>query len=1304
MTANDEISQVVHDTTDGRIEIRRRLGEGGMGDVFLAFDNKLQQLVALKVLRSQQGDTLLRFKQEFRALANVTHQNLVCLYDFVISDTVSFFTMESIDGRSFLDAVQLETLSLGPGGPADNENDDTVEVRQLSRTIVDEGITIPVTVAVDGLHGGVVEAPRVVPTRKANVNFEILRDAARQLATAIIKLHRTGHLHRDIKPSNVLIEKTGRVVVLDFGIITAMGLGYSSLEGDDSISVGTPGYMAPELFLGGSNASTASDWYAFGTILYQSMTGGLPYHGNTASIGMAKQRFDPPQINELCSNAPDDLASLAMSLLRRDPTERPTEENILHRLGLDIDIHHDSPDETLIGREPELALLNSAFNLEGEATPSSVMVRAESGMGKTALVEHFLNSVAGSENVLVLSGRCFERESVPYKALDGVMDSAYHFLQSCKQDSLTALLPEDLPALLRAFPVFKQLDGLESNESMRSESEDTGGHEWKRRALAAAEELFDRIARHKRLIILVDDLQWSDTDSIPILARLIRGAQLPLFLLCTYRAEEEATSPALQALRDAIGGANAFRESTEIVDVPPLTEDSLKSLAKHLLGSSANPTLVQRIAAESGGSPYLVQEIVRYVASIDNLEAGHSLTLASVIGARIDGLSKQALQLLEVVSVAGWRVPQLVAEAASKIDGDKRRTLLELINGRFILSSGRRGRDSLEAFHDKIREVTAGRLSEAATQGIHLALALQLDATAEAEGEYLYPLAQHYSAANNPDWAQRAFETNFKAANRAAGTYAHEQARKFYSQAHRVTQRDPKHYDKIDHGFCVAWARAAAVAGHISEAMSAFERAIELSQTAAEKASAYLGIARLRMGQLNSHAADLAAQKAMDALDTPPPSGSLLGLIASIPLLRKNIRKIMAFRPDDAGAAKDKDQTLTRLRLALYVEYGYISYFNMDTKRMLASQFGSLSYALLLGEADELVVWLTMSSLVTAILGKETWSIASHKKSVELGKDLRDPALSAWNDAFWPIAMHFSGHTVAAAKTSTKVLTTQGHLLENQDFLTVTADLTWNLLMRGYATEAWDWTKSALQRTAAAGDTSLAAQGHTFRCYAGPERAMVGDAESGFEHLKEFAQLLGNMDFNPWHQSQHLAHSLWAMALAGKHGDDFDILATRWDSLNHNTKRIPQQMRQAYIAIGYVRLANLGKVLASDAREYKRATAKAKAALKVLRKTAGHPTISAHLHVLESRLCRIQGKPKSALKKLLEAEERIRKTDNPWIEAQIFSERAAIAQGDNDTEAAGEFLRRAAELAQKHHWKNALAYHLDPVVNSPGNE
>jgi len=370
------------------------------------------------------------------------------------------------------------------------------------------------------LHAPADRAPEGPP----GLDVPRLRSALRQLAGALIALHAMGKLHRDIKPSDVMVGWAGRVVVLDFGLSTEPR-GQDDPQKTEHHVVGTCAYMAPEQ-AADLPLTPASDWYSVGVMRYHVLTGRLPFIGTRIGVISEKQMVDPPDPASLGEGLPDDLSSLCMDLLRRSPEDRPTGPEVLRRLGCDgaesmvsgwVPAQQGRP---FLGRETHLAALREAFEATRRGRATAAFVHGRSGAGKSALVHRFLNELERRKGVVVLQGRCFEQESVAYKALDALIDSLSQYLRRLSRLEAEALLPRDIATLARVFPVLRRVEAVAGAPLRPFES--PGKQELRRRTFAALRELLARIGDRKPLVLYIDDLHWGDLDSADLLSELLR--------------------------------------------------------------------------------------------------------------------------------------------------------------------------------------------------------------------------------------------------------------------------------------------------------------------------------------------------------------------------------------------------------------------------------------------------------------------------------------------------------------------------------------------------------------------------------------------------------------------------------------------------------------------------------------------------------------------------------------------------------------------------------------------------------------
>ena len=184
---------------NGRFQVKRRLGEGSMGAVYLAFDRERGQDVALKTLRRVDAMSVYRFKREFRSLADLVHPNLVAFYDLFREGDLYYFTMEHVQGRDFLSYVLGASRHAYVETPRSTPEALEVLPRDASSPAFET-------------HG--LELLFPTPLR----DEDRLRDVLIQIAQALLAIHAAGKLHRDLKSDNVLVTDEGRAKVLDFGI------------------------------------------------------------------------------------------------------------------------------------------------------------------------------------------------------------------------------------------------------------------------------------------------------------------------------------------------------------------------------------------------------------------------------------------------------------------------------------------------------------------------------------------------------------------------------------------------------------------------------------------------------------------------------------------------------------------------------------------------------------------------------------------------------------------------------------------------------------------------------------------------------------------------------------------------------------------------------------------------------------------------------------------------------------------------------------------------------------------------------
>ncbi len=678
----------------GDYQLLRQLGRGGMGVVYEAVHISGGPPVALKTLQQQSASAIHRFKDEFRVLADLSHKNLVRLGELVTTADEPFFTMEIIHGKPFDEFVHASFNSA------------------------------------EALPNLLFNEPR-------------LRDALRQLAEGLTTLHAAGCIHRDLKPTNVLVTREGRVVILDFGL--ALDRDDAAYKENQSSFVGTPYYMSPEQARS-MPLTTASDWYSVGIILYETLTGEHAFHSRSLSELMREKLETQTLVpREVQPEVPSDLSQLCVDLLQVDPELRPNSNAILRQLcGTESS---GANDHVWIGRTDELAQLSKAWHEVRQGDTRVVLVSGNSGMGKTSLVDRFLTKLRRDEHVLVLRGRCYDNESVAYQGFDSVVDSLSDHLSRMPTSDVERLLPMELDSLTRIFPVLCEVPAI-ARDALAHPNKSASAAERRRLGMAALREMLSRLCRWHSVVVFVDDLQQGDTDTAALFREIFLRDQAPHALFVgTYRTEDEATSECLRQIRrNQLPATEQLQLCDQVeISVDRFNRDDSVRLANRLLfhGGVDNRLWSEQIADEAAGDPLFIRLLARHFLSdglrsnVESSAGSEKWTLANVIWNQVSQLDSSLHAALEVLAAAGRPVDQRALEAALE-DEAPVGLVRSLRAKRLVRRLG--DHQSIEIFHDKIRETVREKMPQERARRHCISLADHLELSSHPDVEFLADL------------------------------------------------------------------------------------------------------------------------------------------------------------------------------------------------------------------------------------------------------------------------------------------------------------------------------------------------------------------------------------------------------------------------------------------------------------------------------------------------------------------------------------------------------------------------------------
>lgn len=523
-----------------RFEVSGRLGGGGGGVVYRAYDRVLRQEVAVKVMHGRDPEQLAMFRASFPSFSRLSHPNLVQLYELIELRRQSLLVMELVEGIDLLRYVRTQVGAC-----------DELRVR-----------------AVFG-----------------------------QLAQALCALHAERKVHRDVKPDNVRVTSSGRVVLLDLDFAVDLDQERAARSlGKLTRPLGTTAYIAPEQ-AASLRLTPACDWYSVGVVLYEALTGVRPYRGSDLEVLLQKQETRPARPRELSAQLPEDLEQLCVELVTPEPSERPSGGAILQRLGVDEDLLSArwiaasllSTRPSFVGRESELAQIERALTRSREQV-TVLRVSAHAGIGKTTLCEEALRRLAQREPQLVqLRANCPRYPEQPHAPLHRPMAHLAEVLRG--ERTAVRVSASALRLLERAFP--GALLGLSAATQGRTAlPPDPLEQRW--RAIAALRAILAELASERPLLLWLDDYHWADVDTQRMVAGLSTGPDAPRMLLLLSEEPQPGDIGTLPPATESIALSKlSVEEARQLSDSLLARAGALRSALASAPSEERSPLLIQ---------------------------------------------------------------------------------------------------------------------------------------------------------------------------------------------------------------------------------------------------------------------------------------------------------------------------------------------------------------------------------------------------------------------------------------------------------------------------------------------------------------------------------------------------------------------------------------------------------------------------------------------------------------------------------------------------------------------------------------
>jgi serine/threonine protein kinase/tetratricopeptide (TPR) repeat protein len=783
----------------GPYQLLEPLGEGGMGVVYRAKHMTSGRAVALKTVGMLAPTSLEGIRREIVALTRIRHPAVVRILDHGVFEGRPWYAMDLLEGESLAHyAERIWSASRAPLSPAITATSPAVpdahpeRADRVRQTKVREPNGAPLT-------------SHMKPTAAAGHLEPVLR-IVRRICATVAFLHGEGFVNCDLKPSNVLVVN-GQPIIIDFGL-TAHHPGGTGREelGAHGAMAGTLHYMPPEQ-IRGELLDARSDLYSLGCMLYELVTGTVPFTGAPISVRSGHLSAPPVAPSELVEGVTPELERLIVRLLEKDPAARfgyadEVASLLAHMSGDTSHLSQFPPARPylyrprLVGRDDLVERLVAMRDRACGGSGGLAILGGESGSGKTRVAMEVARlAMAARMRVIASDGASAGATSFGTGPLHAVRPLLRAAVDRCLEggaDVTERLIGSRRSVLALYEPLLAQIPAAEPLPAVIPLSAESS----RQRLFSFLRDVVRGLCQEHPTLWIIDDVGWADELSLAFLGSLSSDffEGTPVLLLCTYRTEEITESVSLLA---------GLAHSTHIV-LPRLCGEAVQSMIADMLASTeTSKALGSYVAEQAEGNPFFVTEYLRAAIGERLLlrEDGRTWKISGsasqavstpeaialpgsvreLIERRLAKLSPPAQQTAQAAAVLGReqdtsllrRLAAISEEGAAAVIGELLRTqVLEVIKG-----------GALRFVHDKLREVLYARTSDASRTWLHGRagdlLAAEISSGAPDGGRWGI-IGRHYANARQSEPAIRYLKL---AADHARATHANRDAIRLYADA-----------------------------------------------------------------------------------------------------------------------------------------------------------------------------------------------------------------------------------------------------------------------------------------------------------------------------------------------------------------------------------------------------------------------------------------------------------------------------------------------------------------------------------------
>jgi diguanylate cyclase (GGDEF)-like protein len=1098
-------------------------------------------------------------------------------------------------------------------------------------------------------------------------------ELAARLARGLAAAHRVGLVHRDVKPGNIMVGPGRPAKLIDFGLAL---LGDAGAGGGDQ-AVGTFLYSSPEQSgMLKRPVDARSDLYSLGVVLYECLTGALPFEaadvGELLRLHLAAPVPDPAALRPGLDPA---LSAVVMRLLAKDPDDRyPDAAALLADLrdcpGGEAAAEPAAVRWPLRGRAAEIDRLGERWVRAREGVGGTAVIRGAAGSGRTRLAEEV---AVLAEDALVLRAACRADEALPLAALRETIDTHLRLVQArpaarraAAEEIIRAAATEAGPALVG--PLSARLEGL-LGDAARPLGESRDEHVFE----AAATFLAELARRSGALLLVLDDADRLDAGTRHVLDLL--GADLPglpmLVLLTKLAGEEPGEEPDPGALE---------------VEIGPLDRAAVDDLvASRLPGAAVTPQLTEHVAARTDGSPLaVVAYLLRLLdagllapmwgtwhldrAGADALPAADGVR--DVLAARLARLPADTCGHLLTAAVAGERfrtetliaaagglADQVVAAVGAAVD----RRVVEVRPGGWYVF-----------MHPVLREALLDGVGDRRLRELHAALARALDTLPEQlrDADHRYAVARHFRRAGDLVSAEDRRRTALAAGLRALDDQAPAEAIGYLSEA---IDGDPAPATSILHPLATAYLRS----GRFTEAGETLEQALTLETDRRRRASLLTTQIELRHTIWDAGRALESTARALVELRRPLPGNPLLLVITTLAVAFAGgvVRRTRLGFGTARGARRDD----LAAEAAVLDAGGYAAGVGLRLREAGLLGMRALYAVNRLGPCPEYVRVYALVGYCAAMLKLRGVANRCLDRAATTAAGLGDPALTAYAEWMRGCAMLFGGHDDGSAWERT--IAKYDRWFVPAQLLNGHVTIGLRLLLRGYTAQAAAEYERGLRRVP---DHWMVA-GSSFGMLGVMIPAVEGRVADAANALAEQRAAFGEVVGTKAQRANMLTAAACAAVEQGEVGAPFDALVAEFHALGLQPRELMTQMKWFYAFQSHGRMAQLR--LATDEQRPAAILAARQAVRDLRRVRKASPLLDAAYLIGEAALAHLTGDHRAAIKWTDRAEPIARRVDAPLVQFEVARFRARAFRGLGQANESERQARNALVLANYYGWE-----------------